>query len=418
MERRLTAILAADVVGYSRLMGLDEAGTLSALKAHRREMADAKIAEHQGRIVKLTGDGMLVEFPSVVNAVACAADIQRGMRERNADVPEDRRIEFRIGINLGDIIVEDDDIFGDGVNVAARLESIAEPGGIAISGSVRDQRRQPARSRLRGHGRADAEEHRAAGPGLSRRLGTASRQPLAAAPAQSAGAAEQAVDRRAALHQYERRSGAGIFRRRHHRGHDHRPVEDPGALRHRPQFVLRLQGQGRRHPHRSRSELGVRYVLEGSVRKAANRLRITGQLIEGRAATHVWADKFEGALEDIFDLQDRLTESIVGAIEPSLRRAEIERARRKRPDRLDAYDLYLQALATRLCEHARRHRRSACGFCDESLRLDPNYAAAHAYAAWCHEQRFFRGGFHPEDRAAALKHAASRSASAQTIRRR
>ena len=139
VERRLSAILAADVVGYSRLMGLDEAGTLNALNAHRREFIDAKIAEHRGRIVKLTGDGMLVEFPSVVNAVACSADIQRGMFGRNESVPEDRRIEFRIGINLGDVIVEGDDIFGDGVNIAARLEGIARPGGIAISASVRDQ---------------------------------------------------------------------------------------------------------------------------------------------------------------------------------------------------------------------------------------------------------------------------------------
>ena len=169
MERRLTAILAADVVGYSRLMGLDEAGTLSALKTHRREMVDAKIAEHQGRIVKLTGDGMLVEFPSVVNAVACAADIQRRMRERNVDVPEDRRIEFRIGVNLGDIIVEDNDIYGDGVNVAARIESIAKPGGVAVSGSVRDNVGNRLDLALRGHGRADAEEHRAAGARLQRR---------------------------------------------------------------------------------------------------------------------------------------------------------------------------------------------------------------------------------------------------------
>ena len=140
MERRLTAILAADVVGYSRLMGLDEAGTLSALKTHRREMADAKIAEHQGRIVKLTGDGMLVEFPSVVERGGLRRSrSSAAMRERNADVPEDRRIEFRIGINLGDIIVEDDDIYGDGVNIAARLESIAEPGGVAVSGTVRDR---------------------------------------------------------------------------------------------------------------------------------------------------------------------------------------------------------------------------------------------------------------------------------------
>src|SRR5213080_930345 len=139
MERRLTAILAADVVGYSRLMGANETGTLAALKTLRTDFIDGKITEHQGRIVKLTGDGMLVEFPSVVNAVACAAEVQRGMRDRNAGVPQERRIEFRIGVNLGDVIVEDEDIFGDGVNVAARLERIAKPGGIAISGSVRDQ---------------------------------------------------------------------------------------------------------------------------------------------------------------------------------------------------------------------------------------------------------------------------------------
>ena len=138
MERRLTAVLAADVVGYSRLMGLDEAGTLSALKTHRREMTDHKIAEHKGHIVKVTGDGMLVEFPSVVNAVACATEIQRRMRQRNVDVPEDRRIEFRIGIHLGDIIFEDNDIYGDGVNIAARIESLAKPGGVAVSGSVRE----------------------------------------------------------------------------------------------------------------------------------------------------------------------------------------------------------------------------------------------------------------------------------------
>src|SRR5215467_10719585 len=138
MERRLTAILAVDVVGYSRLMGANETGTLAALKALQTDFIDGKVAEHQGRIVKLTGDGMLVEFPSVVNAVACAAEVQRGMRERNAGVPQERRIEFRIGINLGDVIVEGEDIFGDGVNVAARLESIAEPGGLTISGSVRD----------------------------------------------------------------------------------------------------------------------------------------------------------------------------------------------------------------------------------------------------------------------------------------
>jgi adenylate cyclase len=159
--------------------------------------------------------------------------------------------------------------------------------------------------------------------------------------------------------------------------------------------------KGRRHVAK---ELGVRYVLEGSVRKAANRLRITGQLVEGTDATHVWADKFEGAVEDIFDLQDRLTESIVGAMEPSLRRAEIERARRKRPDSLDAYDVYLRAMPHAYA-NTPANTDEALRLLNEALRLDPNYAAAHSYAAWAHEQRFLRGGFHPEDRAAALKHA-------------
>ena len=168
MERRLAAILAADVVGYSRLMGADEAATLAALKAHRKELVDAKIAEHQGRIVKLTGDGMLVEFPSVVNAVACAAEIQREMDERNVDVPQDRRIEFRIGVNLGDIIVEENDIYGDGVNVAARIESIAKPGGVAVSGTVRDHIGNKLDLAFEDRGEQTPQEHRAAGSHLRR----------------------------------------------------------------------------------------------------------------------------------------------------------------------------------------------------------------------------------------------------------
>ena len=159
MERRLTAIVPADVVGYSRLMGINEAGTLAALRTHRRELVDGKIAEHHGRIVKLTGDGMLVEFPSVVNAVACAAEVQRRMRERNVDVPEDRKIEFRIGVHLGDVIVEDDDIYGEGVNVAARIEAVAKPGGIAISASVHDQIGNRLDLAFEDYRRAGPEEH-------------------------------------------------------------------------------------------------------------------------------------------------------------------------------------------------------------------------------------------------------------------
>ena len=248
MERRLTAILAADVVGYSRLMGLDEAGTLSALNAHRKELIDDCITEHRGRIVKLMGDGMLVEFPSVVNAVACSAAIQRGMAGRNESVPADRRIELRIGVNLGDVIVEGDDIFGDGVNVAARLEGMAEPGGIIVSSSVRDQVGERLALILRGSRRADAEEHRAAGSCLSGRTGRRANGNAPRRPGRTIGAAEQAIDRGLAVQQYERRSGTGVFRRRARRRSDHQPVEIPRPIRDRQEFDLRLQGADSGYP--------------------------------------------------------------------------------------------------------------------------------------------------------------------------
>ena len=246
MERRLSAIFAADVVGYSRLMGIDEAGTLSALKTHRREMADLKIAEHQGRIVKLTGDGMLVEFPSVVNAVACAADIQRRMRERNAGVPEDRRIEFRIGINLGDIIFDDNDIYGDGVNVAARIESVARPGGVAVSGTVRDHIGKNLDLVFEDMGEQvlkniDRPVRVYNVDLVTDRAGSADRR-CSPRPSRRQG---KALDRGAAVQQHERRCRAGIFRRRHHRGHHHRSLQDFGPSRARPQHRLYLQGQGR-----------------------------------------------------------------------------------------------------------------------------------------------------------------------------
>ena len=206
MQRRLTAILAADVVGYSRLMEIDEAGTLAALKAHRAELIDPKIGEHGGRIVKLTGDGMLVEFPSIVGAVACAAEIQQGMEARNADVPEDRRIELRAGINLGDVIVEDDDIFGDGVNVAARLEGIAPPGGIAVSGTVRDQ--VGTRLDLPFEDLGEQTLKNIARP--IRVYSVSFGEPRPVIPA-GAAAAGQAVGRRASVHQHEPRSRAAIF---------------------------------------------------------------------------------------------------------------------------------------------------------------------------------------------------------------
>lgn len=401
MERRLSAILSADVVGFSRLMGFDEVGTLTALKAHRRELIDSKIAEHHGRVVKVTGDGMLVEFPSVVNAVACSAEIQRAMPARNQNVPQDRRIEFRVGINLGDVIVDGDDIFGDGVNVAARLEAIAPPGGITISASVRDQIGERLCLAFEDMGERELknidrpihvfrvllDDAQLAPERPSRdALAVPSKPSIAVLPfANMSGDPQQdyfadglVEDLVTSLSKV-----SGLF-----------------VIARNSTFAYKGTNPDIRQVAR---ELGVRYVLEGSVRKAANRLRITGQLIEAASATHLWADKFEGAVEDVFDLQDRLTETIVGAIEPSLRRAEIDRALRKRPGSLNAYDLYLRAMP-HVHANTPADTDEALRLLNDALKLDPNYAAAHGYAAWGHEQRFFRGGFHAEDRASALEH--------------
>jgi len=401
--RRLAAILAADVAGYSRLMGADEEGTLARLTGHRRDLLDPAIARHHGRIVKTTGDGLLAEFASVVDALRCAAEVQAGMAGRNAASPPDERVEFRIGINLGDIVDQDGDIFGDGVNIAARLESIARPGGIAVSASVRDQVGERLKvgfedigeQRLKNitqpirvfHVRIDAVGGEGGGQAAVP-LTVPAKPSVAVMPfTNMSGDPEQEY------------FADGL-------------VDDlitnlskmPGffVIARNSTFAYKGQAVDLR---RVATDLGVRYVLEGSVRRAANRVRITGQLIDGATGNHIWAEKFEGAVEDIFDLQDRLTESIVGALEPTLRRAEIERARGKRPDMLDAYDLYLQALPHAfdgtLAENA-----EAIRLLNAALRLDPNYAVAHAHAAWCHEQRWFRGGFDPEDRAEALRHAA------------
>jgi class 3 adenylate cyclase len=241
--RRLAAILAADVAGYSRLMGADEEGTLERLKALRRELLDPKIAEHHGRIVKTTGDGLLVEFASVVDAMRCAVDVQQAMPERNAGVAADNRIELRIGINLGDVIVEGDDLYGDGVNIAARIEALAEAGGVFVSNTVHDQVRGPAALCLRRSGRAAGQEHRPTGPRLP---GPRRRRRQEAIGCGSAAPPRQAVDRGAAVPEYERRSGAGIFRRRHGRGNHYCAKPHPLAVRHRPQFELHVQRPGHR----------------------------------------------------------------------------------------------------------------------------------------------------------------------------
>ncbi len=390
VERRLAAILAADVAGYSRLMGQDEAGTLARLRSHRRELIDPTVAEHKGRIVKTTGDGILIEFPSVVEAVACAVAVQQGMAERNAATPEHQRIVFRVGVNLGDIIVEDGDIHGDGVNVAARLGGCGRTRRrLSLGHGPRPYRRQ-ARPRLRRFRRAGAEKHRPPGPGLPR--WTASRWP-AKPPTLTlprrrgrearvargwglsrAGAARQAVDRGVAVPEHERRPGAGVFRRRHRRGDHNRNRPLSLAIRDRPQFAFTYKGKAVDVRQVAR-ELGVRYVLEGSVRKAGNRVRITGQLIDTASGAHIWADRFDGSLDDVFDLQDQVASHVVVAIEPRLRLIESDRASRKPTDNLNAYDLYLRA-------QAENYKRTKEGFAEairlarRALELDPAFALA------------------------------------------
>ena len=387
-QRRLAAIVSADVVGYSRLVGADETGTLAALRAHRNEMIDPKIAEHGGRIVKTMGDGLLLEFPSVVEATQCMVEIQSGMAERNQGVEEDRRITFRIGVNLGDIIIEGEDILGDGVNIAARLQEIAEPGGVAISGRVHDDVRD----------RLDVDF----ADGSERELKNIARpirvwQWLSTASAiEDPGAAEEPLplpDKPSiAVLPFENMSGdpeQEYFA-------DGMVEEIITALsRLKWLFVIARNSSFTYKGHsvdirQVASELGVRYVLEGSVRKAGDKVRITGQLIDAATGAHLWADRFDGDMEDIFDLQDQITTSVVGAIEPRLRLAEVERSRRKKTEDLDAYDLYLRALphveAITIDDNI-----EALALLEKAIAIDPNFAPATAYAAWCYEQRVVRG---------------------------
>jgi TolB-like protein/class 3 adenylate cyclase len=395
-ERQLAAILAGDIVGYSRLMGADEEGTLARVNAIRREFWEPKVAEHRGRIVKRTGDGVLIEFASVVDAARYGIEIQRGMAKRNAEVPQDKRIELRMGIHVGDVLIEEDDIFGDGVNVAARLEGIAEPGGICFSRAAFEQVEGKIDASFEDGG--DQQLKNIARPIRIYRINFT-------APVRSATLMLPAKPSIAVL-PFQNMSGDpeqdyfadGM-------------VEDiiTGLSRIKWLFVIARNSS---FTYKGRTvdvkqvgrELGVRYVLEGSVRKVGSRVRITCQLIEGETGAHIWAERYDRPLDDIFALQDEITLSVVGAIEPNLRLAEVERAKRKRPDSLDAYDLVLQALPdvySRMPEQSQRALRLLA----RALELDPTYALAHACAAQCNHAIFLRGGQNIENRKAAVRHA-------------
>src|SRR5712675_313062 len=322
--RRLSAIVAADVAGYSRLMGLDEVGTARTLREHRK-VTDALVAKHGGRLVKTTGDGVLLEFPSVVDAVECAVAVQAVMAQRNEGVAQDRRMLFRIGINLGDILIDGDDILGDGVNIAARLEGIAEPGGICVSDDVyrqvsgkldvsfEDMGNQQLKNIAR-----PVHAYRARFVDVPTSRTSASILPLPDKPS-------------IAVLPFTNMSGdpeQDYFA-------DGMVDDIITALSHFKALFVIARNSSFTYKGRAVDvkqvgrELGVRYVLEGSVRKAANRVRSTGQLVDTATGAHLWADRFDGGLGDIFDLEDQVTESVVGAIAPAVEKAEIERAKRK-----------------------------------------------------------------------------------------
>ena len=378
VERKLAAILAADVVSYSRLMGADEEGTLALLKAHRRELIDLKIAEHCGRIVNTTGDGILVEFASVVDALRCAVDVQQGMAERDAEVPDEKRIKFRIGINVGDIIIDDDDIIGDGVNIAARLEAFAEPGGICVSGRVQEDARGKLDIAFEDTG--EQQFKNIAWPVRVYRVrldGTMAPQ-MMALPDKPSIAVLPFTNMSGDVEQEYFVDGL---------------VEDIiTALSRVTWFFVIARNSSFTYKGRAVDvrqvgrELGVRYVLEGSVRKSGNRLRVSGQLVATATGSHIWAERFDGALQDVFDLQDRITASVAGAIEPKLQQAEIQRAQTKPTESLTAYDLYLRALGL-FYDLTKDSLTEALALLDHCIAADRRYSSAYGLACLCHMNR-------------------------------
>ena len=379
-ERRLAAIVAADMVGYSRLMEADETGTLARLKTHRIELIDPAIVKSRGRIIKTTGDGMLVEFQSVVDAVVCAAEIQRRMARRNMDVSPARWIQFRIGINLGDVIVEENDIFGDGVNVAARLETLAEPGGICVSGAVRDQ----VGDRLEDIAFEDIGDQSVKNIARPIRVFRIRLEP------DSAGPPEDAKDVTAAA-TTARKPSIAVLPLVNMSGDPEQEFFADGLTediitelsRFRDLLVISrnstfvFKGKAVKVQEAAR-ELAVEYILEGSVRKAGDRVRVTVQLIDAETDRHVWAERYDRKLEDIFAIQDEMTCAIVATLPGRVEAATHDRAKRKPTDNMAAYEC---VLAAKVLHHRsiREDNFEAERLLDRAIVLDPNYAHAHAW---------------------------------------
>ena len=377
VERRLAAIVAADVAGYSRLIEADEEGTLGRLKALRAEVVDPRIASHRGRIVKTTGDGLLVEFASVVDALRCAVDVQREMTGRNTGMPPDNRIEFRIGINMGDIVVDDGDIFGDGVNVAARLEALAEPCGICVSARVQEDAAGKLDLVFEDIGEQQLKNivrpvrvYRVVTEACPETLRSGADPPLPDKPsiavlpfANMSGDPEQEYFADGMVEEII----TALSR-----------IRWLFVIARNSSFTYKGQAIDVKQVGR---ELGVRYVLEGSVRKAGGRVRIAAQLIDALTGTHLWADRFDGSLEDVFDLQDKVASSVAGVIEPALQAAETARSADRPTNDLTAYDLYLRAYAMVLSS-ARQIPEALC-LMEQAIERDPRYGPALAWAAHC-----------------------------------
>ena len=389
VHRRLAAILAADVVGYSRLMESDEGDTLARLKTMRKEVFDARLPDHNGRIVKTMGDGVLVEFGSAVDAVQHAVEVQQALAERNQAENAERRIELRIGINVGDVIVEGDDLYGDGVNIAARLEALADPGGIFISGTVFDQ--VGKKLELSYDDLGEKEIKNISEPIRTYRVrldDAASTTPSVLADVSEPMPLLLPDKPSIAVLPFDNMSGD--------------PAQEfladgvveaiTAALSRIRSFFVIARNSAFTFKNRVANavdigkELGVAYLLEGSVQKAGDRIRITVQLIETETGAHIWAEHYDGSMEDIFDLHDRITERVAGQLQPSIRLAEIERSRGKRPSDQTAYDFTMRAMP-HVWALEQEESSKALALLDEALAIDPAYPLALSLAGWCHAQR-------------------------------
>lgn len=382
VTHRFAVILCADVVGYSRLMGADEEGTLAALNRVRRDLVDACIDGHGGRIVRTMGDGLLVEFGSVINAVQCAVEIQRGMPAQTGTMPDDRRIQFRIGINLGDVVSDGDIIYGDGVTVASRLESLAETGGINVSRAVRDQVRDRLPITFEDTGEHEITNitrpvrvfriplHERETPAAIRKTVPRPERPsLVLLPFQHLG-------NDAEINFFLDSVGEDLIT-------ELARARWFSVVARNTSFTYKGKNADSKQVAR---ELGVRYVIEGSLRKSGSRVRISCQLVDAASGRNLWSDRFDGTFEDSFELQDKIIESVIGSVEPVLRLAEIERARRKSEAECDVYELTRCALPSTFVETA-EDNTEALRLLAKALAMDDGYPTANALAAWCHQQR-------------------------------